>query len=55
MTWQDIATAGPPTPEVDVLCWDGRFMFVDWFGSKPDCGRGVTHWAPLPAPPEVQE
>lgn len=26
-------------------------VFVDRFGSKPDCGRGVTHYMPLPAPP----
>lgn len=48
-----------PEPEVDVLCcgpnrMDSELpwvMFVDWFGSKPDCGRGVTHWQPLPAAP----
>ena len=40
-----------PTPEVFVLCWDGKKTFVDWFGSKPDAGRGVTHWMPYPMPP----
>jgi hypothetical protein len=40
-----------PKPEVFVLCWDGRQTFVEWFGSKPDAGRGVTHWMPYPMPP----
>lgn len=40
-----------PEPEVFVLCWDGRQTFVEWFGSKPDAGRGVTHWIPYPMPP----
>ena len=48
-----------PEPEVDVLCYGvntihpelPRLMFVDWYGSKPDFGRGVTHWRPLPPPP----
>ena len=40
-----------PEPEVLVLCWDGRKTFVDWFGSAPDAGRGVTHWIPYPMPP----
>lgn len=49
--WRSIAEDGPPEPEVFVLCWDGRTAFVDWFGSKPDAGRGVTHWMPFPTPP----
>jgi hypothetical protein len=44
-------TERPPKPEVLVLCWDGRTTFVEWFGSKPDAGRGVTHWMPYPMPP----
>jgi hypothetical protein len=40
-----------PEPEVFVLCWDGKSTFVDWFGSKPDAGRGVTHWMAYPMPP----
>jgi hypothetical protein len=49
--WITIEAAGPPEPEIDVLCWDGQRVFIDWFGSKPDCGCGVTHWQPLPGPP----
>lgn len=49
--WREIATDGPPEPEVYVLCWDGQCTFVDWFGSKRDAGRGVTHWMPYPMPP----
>jgi hypothetical protein len=44
-------TEAVPAPEVFVLCWDGRQTFVEWFGSKPDAGRGVTHWMPYPMPP----
>jgi len=40
-----------PQPEVLVLCWDGAKTFVEWFGSLPDAGRGVTHWMPYPTPP----
>lgn len=48
-----------PEPEVSVLCYGPNtiqpdlpwIMFVDWRGSKPDFGRGVTHWRPLPAGP----
>jgi len=40
-----------PEPEVFVLCWDGKKTFVEWFGTKPDAGRGVTHWIPYPMPP----
>lgn len=54
-----LAVAGPwipicervPEPEVLVLCWDGYKTFVEWFGSKPDAGRGVTHWIPYENPP----
>ncbi len=49
--WISIAEHGPPAPEVLVLCWDGRKTFVEWFGSKPDAGRGVTHWIAYPKPP----
>lgn len=49
--WRSIAEEGPPNPEVFVLCWDGRQTFIDWFGSKNDAGRGVTHWMPYPMPP----
>jgi hypothetical protein len=50
-----------PEPEVNVLCYGPNridpklpwLVFVDWFGSKRDCGRGVTHWQPLPSPPTV--
>lgn len=48
--WVSVETRRP-TPEVDVLCFDGKSQFVDWFGSKKDCGRGVTHWKPLGSPP----
>lgn len=45
-----------PEPEIDVLCFAPNgihpMIFVDWFGIKRDCGRGVTHWQPLPPPPE---
>lgn len=44
-------TEAVPGPEVFVLCWDGQQTFVEWFGSKPDAGRGVTHWMPYPLPP----
>ena len=48
-----------PEPEVDVLCYGPNMLqadlpwiiFVDWYGSKPDFGRGVTHWMSLPHPP----
>lgn len=40
-----------PEPEVFVLCWNGKRTFVEWFGSKIDAGRGVTHWMPYPMPP----
>lgn len=40
-----------PSPEVYVLCWDGKETFIEWFGGKPDAGRGVTHWIPYPMPP----
>jgi hypothetical protein len=49
--WRSIAIDGPPAPEVFVLCWDGRETFVEWFGSKPDAGRGVTHWMTYEMPP----
>ena len=44
-------TEATPMPEVFVLCWDGRQTFVEWFGSKRDAGRGVTHWMAYPMPP----
>lgn len=40
-----------PEPEVLVLCWDGSKTFVEWFGTKQDAGRGVTHWIPYRSPP----
>jgi len=48
-----------PETEVTVLCYGPNtihpdlpwIMFVDWRGSKPDFGCGVTHWMPLPAAP----
>jgi hypothetical protein len=43
-----------PNPEVFVLCWNGKETFVEWFGSKPDAGRGVTHWIPYELPPGAQ-
>jgi hypothetical protein len=49
--WISIAERGAPEPEVFVLCWDGKRTFVEWFGSKPDAGRGVTHYIPYPMPP----
>lgn len=49
--WLSIEADGPPMPEVFVLCWNGRETFVEWFGSKPDAGRGVTHWLPYEMPP----
>jgi len=52
--WRSIAEEGPPAPEVFVLCWDGKQTFVEWFGSKPDAGRGVTHWIPYPMPPGAE-
>jgi hypothetical protein len=52
--WYSIADDGPPEPEVLVLCWDGRFTFIDWRGSKADFGRGVTHWIPYEMPPGAE-
>lgn len=49
--WRSVAEHGPPEPEVYVLCWDGLETFVDWFGGKPDAGRGVTHWSAYAMPP----
>ena len=48
-----------PEPEVDVICYSPKDplsgympnVFIDWFGSKRDCGRNVTHWMPVPQPP----
>lgn len=56
--WHSVETK-LPEPEVDVLCYGPNriqpdlpwMMFVDWYGSKPDFGRGVTHWQPLPPKP----
>lgn len=49
--WVSIEEYGPPACETFVLCWDGKETFVDWFGSKPDAGRGVTHWIAYELPP----
>lgn len=48
--WKSI-NDGIPEPEVFVLCWNGREVFVDWWGSLKDNGNGATHWAYFDAPP----
>lgn len=46
-----------PTSDGAYLCWDGRyvttyaFIFGSWQANQ-FVARNITHWMPLPAPPE---
>lgn len=44
-----------PENEQDVLVWDGCDCFVQWRDTSGWPLVGITHWMPLPAPPEDAE
>jgi hypothetical protein len=40
-----------PEPEVFVICWNGKRLDIEWFGSKHPREFGYTHWLAFPMPP----
>jgi hypothetical protein len=51
-TWISVEDARPE-PEVFVLCWNGKRVDIDWFGSKHPREFGYTHWLAFAMPPDA--
>lgn len=55
MKWISVKDRLPSREIESVLCYRGyvSMLSVDWYFYQNDCQKlGVTHWMPLPKPPE---
>lgn len=51
--WRSIATEPPPMDGREVLLYGEGFGMAGWPPDAVVVWEGITHWRPLPEPPEV--